>query len=31
MAGDVSPQNAGEQTFCAIAQSDATPPKSKKR
>jgi len=25
-AGDINPQNAGERTFCAIAQSDAKPP-----
>jgi hypothetical protein len=24
--GDISPQNPGERTFCAIAQSDAKPP-----
>jgi hypothetical protein len=30
-AGDINPQNPGERTFCAIAQSDAKPPKSNKR
>jgi hypothetical protein len=25
-AGDISPQNRGERTFCAIAQADAKPP-----
>jgi hypothetical protein len=25
-AGDINPQNPGERTFCAIAQSDAKPP-----
>ena len=29
-AGDINLQNAGERTFCAIAQSDAKPPKAKK-
>jgi hypothetical protein len=29
-AGDINPQNAGERTFCAIAQSDAKPPKARK-
>jgi hypothetical protein len=30
-AGDINPQNRGERTFCAIAQSDAKPPKPAKR
>jgi hypothetical protein len=30
-AGDINPQNPGERTFCAIAQSDAKPPKPTKR
>jgi hypothetical protein len=28
--GDINPQNPGERTFCAIAQSDAKPPKARK-
>jgi hypothetical protein len=30
-AGDINPQNPGERTFCAIAQSDAKPPPPNKR
>ena len=30
-AGDISPQNSGERTFCAIAQSDAKPPPKVKK
>jgi hypothetical protein len=30
-AGDINPQNAGERTFCAIAQSDAKPPPKVKK
>jgi len=29
--GDINPQNAGERTFCAIAQSDAKPPPKVKK
>jgi len=31
VACDYNPRNAGERTFCAIAQSDAKPPKPKAR
>jgi hypothetical protein len=30
-AGDINPQNPGERTFCAIAQSDAKPPPKVKK
>jgi hypothetical protein len=30
-AGDISPQNSGERTFCAIAQADAKPPPAVKK